>query len=178
MKKLLMSLVLVAAVAAWADYGKDMAATYESCTAVTWQNQNDAALAEATAPEALAAFVKDAASAQALLAELRPAYATCPMKAMQIAAVTQYVMEDADTWYGKVFLFWRQTRVEQRKIWATALLDVAIAANDPYVQIFALDQLRWCGCPCQARNVSTLRASNDKAVAQMAELVANELANR
>ena len=57
-----------------------------------WQAQNKAKLAEATKDEVLAAFVKDAASASALLSEVKPGFQTCPIKAFQIAAVTQYVM--------------------------------------------------------------------------------------
>ena len=151
-----------------------MKAKFGSVTAVEWQNQNDAALAEATAPETLAAFVKDADSAAALLAEVKPAYATCPMKAMQIAAVSQFVMQD-DCWCRKVFLFWTQTHDDQRRIWTKALLDAAKHATDPYVQVFMLDQLRWCGYPCQAPTVSIFRASSDKSVASMAEIVAAEL---
>ena len=174
MNKILFAMALAATVVAWADYDKDMKAKFVSVTAVEWQNQNDAALAEATAPETLAAFVKDADSAAALLAEVKPAYATCPMKAMQIAAVSQFVMQD-DCWCRKVFLFWTQTHDDQRRIWTQALLDAAKAATDPYVQVFMLDQLRWCGYPCQAPKVSVFRASTDKAVSAMAELVAGEL---
>ena len=173
MKKILIAMVL-AAVTAWAGYNEDMKALYGSKTGVTWQNENDAALAEATSPDALEAFVKDADAAAALLAEVKPAYAICPMKAMQIAAVSQFVMQD-DCWCRKVFLFWTQTHDDQRRIWTTALLDAAKAATDPYVQVFLLDQLRWCGYPCQAPKVSVFRASTDKAVSAMAEQVAGEL---
>ncbi len=174
MKKILFAIALIASVAALADYDKDMKATFNSITAVNWQNQNDAALAEATSPETLEAFVKDAESAAALLAEVKPAYATDPMKAMQIAAVSQFVMQD-DCWCRKVFLFWSQTHDDQRRIWTKALLDAAKRSTDSYVQVFMLDQLRWCGYPCQAPTVSIFRASNDKAVASMAEIVATEL---
>ena len=174
MKKIFVAMVLATAMAASAGYNEDMKALYDSKTGVTWQNENDAALAEATSPDALAAFVKDADAAAALLAEVKPAYATCPMKAMQIAAVSQFVMQD-DCWCRKVFLFWTQTHDDQRRIWTKALLDAAKAATDPYVQVFMLDQLRWCGYPCQAPKVSVFRASTDKAVSAMAELVAGEL---
>ena len=173
MKKILIAMVL-AAVTAWAGYNEDMKELYGSKTGVTWQNENDAALAEETSPDALAAFVKDADAAAALLAEVKPAYAICPMKAMQIAAVSQFVMQD-DCWCRKVFLFWTQTHDDQRRIWTKALLDAAKAATDPYVQVFMLDQLRWCGYPCQAPKVSVFRASTDKAVSAMAEQVAGEL---
>jgi hypothetical protein len=175
MKKLLILAMLVATVVAMAGYDADMKALYGSQTAVTWQNENDAALAEATSPDALAAFVKDADAAAALLAEVKSAYATCPMKAMQIAAVSQFVMQD-DCWCRKVFLFWTQTHDDQRRIWTKALLTAAKRATDPYVQVFMLDQLRWCGYPCQAPEVSVFRAATDKSVASMAEMVAKELA--
>ena len=174
MKKILIAMVVMAASAVFAGYNEDMKATYGSTTAVDWQNANDAALAEAPSPEALAAFVKDADAAAALLAEVKPAYATDPMKAMQIAAVSQFVMQ-GDCWCRKVFLFWTQTHADQRRIWADALLAAAKKSVDPYVQVFLLDQLRWCGYPCQAPAVSVFRASTDKAVASMATLVAAEL---
>ena len=63
MKNLFFAMALMAAGAAWADYGKDMKELYGSKTGVMWQNENDAALAEATSPDALAAFVKDADAA-------------------------------------------------------------------------------------------------------------------
>ena len=96
------------------------------------------------------------------------------MKAAQIAAVSQYVMQE-DGWCGKGFLFWRQTYDDRRRIWTAALLDAAKKAADSYVKVFMLDQLRWCGYPCQAPKVSVFRASTDKAVSAMAELVAGEL---
>ena len=175
MKKILIAMTLMAAVAVWADYGKDMKALYGSQMAVAWQNTNDTALAEATSPAVLAGFVKSQEAAAALLAEVKPAYASCPMKLAQIAAVSQYVMLD-DCWCRKVFLFWTQTHDDQRKIWTKALLAAAKGAADPYVTVFMLDQLRWCGYPCQAPDVSVFRASRDKAVASMAEMVAAELA--
>ena len=176
MKKILVAVVALTAVSTvWAGYGEDLKTLYGSQMVVTWQDNNRAALDEATAPETLAAFVKDADAAAALLAEVKPAYATDPMKAVQIAAVSQFVLKD-DCWCRKVFLFWTQTHDEQRRIWTAALLDAARKASDPYVKVFMLDQLRWCGYPCQAPAVSVLRASPDKAVASMAELVAAELA--
>ena len=174
MKNLLFTMALMAAATAWAGYNEDMKALYGSKTGVTWQNENDAALAEATSPDALAAFVETPEAAAALLAEVKPAYATCPVKAAQIAAVSQFVMQD-DCWCRKVFLFWTQTHDAQRRIWTKALLSAARSAADPYVTVFMLDQLRWCGYPCQAPEVSVFRAARDKAVASMAELVAAEL---
>ena len=174
MKKILIAIAIMAASGVWAGYDADMKALYGSQTAVTWQNANDAAVAEATSAEALEACVRDDEAAAALLAEVKPAYATDPLRAVQIAAVSQFVMQD-DCWCRKVFLFWTQTHDEQRRIWTKALLTAAKRATDPYVQVFLLDQLRWCGYPCQAPDVSVFRASTDKSVAAMATMVASEL---
>ncbi len=175
MKKILMLAMMALVGAAFADYDKDMKALYKSCTAVEWQNRHNAELAEATTPEVLAEFVADEAAAKALLAEVKGAYLTDPMKAMQIAAVTQLVMTDDESWW-QWLCFWQQTREEQRKLWASALLAAARSSKDAYVTVFMLDQLRWCGYPCQVPAIAVLRASSDKAVADMAALVAFELA--
>ena len=174
MKKLLILTMLMAATVALAGYDADMKALYGSQTAVTWQNANDAMVAEVTAPEVLETFVRNDEAALSLLSEVKPAYATDPLRAVQIAAVSQFVMQD-DCWCRKVFLFWTQTHDEQRRIWTKALLTAAKRATDPYVQVFLLDQLRWCGYPCQAPDVSVFRASTDKSVAAMATMVASEL---
>ncbi len=175
MKKLLILTMLVATTVALAGYDSDMKALFGSQTAVTWQNANDTTVAEVTAPEVLETFVRNDEAALSLLAEVKPAYATDPLRAVQIAAVSQFVMQ-GDCWCRKVFLFWTQTHDEQRRIWTNALLTAAKRATDPYVQVFLLDQLRWCGYPCQAPEVSVFRAATDKAVASMAEMVAKELA--
>ena len=174
MKKILITIAIMAASVAWAGYDEDMKALYGSQTAVTWQNENDATVAEVTGPEVLETFVRNEEAAASLLAEVKPAYATDPLRAVQIAAVSQFVMQD-DCWCRKVFLFWTQTHDEQRRIWTKALLTAAKRATDPYVQVFLLDQLRWCGYPCQAPEVSVFRAATDKSVASMAEMVAKEL---
>ena len=174
MKKILITIAILAASAVWAGYDADMKALYGSQTAVTWQNTNDATLTEVTGPEVLETFVRNEEAAASLLAEVKPAYATDPLRAVQIAAVSQFVMQD-DCWCRKVFLFWTQTHDEQRRIWTKALLTAAKRATDPYVQVFLLDQLRWCGYPCQAPEVSVFRAATDKSVASMAEMVAKEL---
>lgn len=157
------------------DIRPTAAAKADAPSAVDWQNANDEALAEATAPEALVAFVRDVESAKALLAEVKGAYSSDPMKLMQIAAVSQFVMSDDTSLCRRMFLFWEQTRDEQRQIWTAALMAAARSATDSYVQVFMLDQLRWCGYPRQAPEVSVLRASSDKTVAAMAEIVAIEL---
>ena len=127
-----------------------------------WQAQNKAKLAEATKDEVLAAFVKDAASAAALLAEVKPGFQTCPVKAFQIAAVTQYVMLP-----GKA----------GRALWTEQLLAFAEKAEQPDVKMFYIDQLRWCGLKAQAAKVRELgAAAKEKCVKDFAELVASELA--
>lgn len=126
-----------------------------------WQSQNKAKLAEATKDEVLAAFVKDAASASALLAEVKPGFQTCPVKAFQIAAVTQYVMLP-----GKA----------GRALWTEQLLAFAEKAEQPDVKMFYIDQLRWCGLKAQAAKVRELgKASGKKCVLEFAEQVATEL---
>ena len=126
-----------------------------------WQAQNKAKLAEATKDEVLAAFVKDAASAAALLAEVKPGFQTCPVKAFQIAAVTQYVMLP-----GKA----------GRALWTEQLLAFAEKAEQPDVKMFYIDQLRWCGLKAQAEKVRELgKASGKKCVQEFAEQVATEL---
>ena len=126
-----------------------------------WQAQNKAKLAEATKDEVLAAFVKDAASAAALLAEVKPGFQTCPVKAFQIAAVTQYVMLP-----GKA----------GRALWTEQLLAFAEKAEQPDVKMFYLDQLRWCGLKAQAAKVVEIgKASGKKCVQEFAEQVSAEL---
>ena len=126
-----------------------------------WQSQNKAKLAEATKDEVLAAFVKDAASASALLAEVKPGFQTCPIKAFQIAAVTQYVMLPGRP---------------GRALWTDQLLAFAEKSGPTDVKMFYLDQLRWCGLKAQAAKVRALGASaKEKAVAEFAAQVAEEL---
>ena len=99
MKKIFIVAVLAAVTCFAAGKKKDAydikpgaAKATDAPAAEKWQAQNKAKLADATKDEVLAAFVKDAASASALLAEVKPGFQTCPVKAFQIAAVTQYVM--------------------------------------------------------------------------------------
>ena len=138
-----------------------------------WQKENAAALAKATAPEAVAACVADEASARALLAKVKTAYETDPVTAYQIAEVTHWVMVDSDAaWYE----FWREHRGDRRRLWAEALLRTAEKAADEYVQIFCLDQLRWCGCKCGAKCLAAFaEGEKSKAVKDFAAWVAREL---
>ena len=76
----------------YTGYGPAMASKKGDPMAVEWQAKNKAALEAATSDKELVCFVRDLASARALLAEVKPAYATDPLKACQIAAVSQFVM--------------------------------------------------------------------------------------
>ena len=168
MKKIFIVVVLAAATCFAAGKKKDVydirpeaEKETDAPTAEKWQAQNRAKLAEATKDEVLAAFVKDAASAAALLAEVKPGFQTCPVKAFQIAAVTQYVMLP-----GKA----------GRALWAGQLLAFAEKAEQPDVKMFYIDQLRWCGLKDQAGKVRELgKASGKKCVQEFAEQVATEL---
>ena len=156
----------------YASYSTAMATDKSSPSAAEWHNANQAALAKATSESALAAFVEDAASARALLAQVKPAYATDPMVAAQIAAVSQYVMDAEPSWWA----FWSWFGDSPREIWTAALLEAARTADDAYRAEFFLDQLRWCGFPEQAEDVCGIgRSSKEKAVREFARMVAKEL---
>jgi len=181
MKNLVLALACAVSLAGFAaeqkilDIRPDAAKKADAPSAVDWQKENDAKIAEATQPDMLKAFVADAEAADKLLAEVKTGYAGCPMKLTQIAAVSQYVMVD-DGCPLACLWFWRQSKADMRKVWADALLRNAEKATAPDVAEFMLDQLRWCGCVCQA---SAVRALGEKVkcpcVKQMAELVAAEL---
>ena len=100
MKKFLtFSCLLLASSLAFAGYddikpGEKKAA---APTSVEWENANDKALAAATADDVLAAFVRDEASAKALLANVQGAYLTDSLKAL-VATV-----EEAKDAYVKQF---------------------------------------------------------------------------
>ena len=168
MKKIFIVAVLAAVTCFAAGKKKDAydikpgaAKATDAPAAEKWQAQNKAKLADATKDEVLAAFVKDAASASALLAEVKPGFQTCPVKAFQIAAVTQYVMLP-----GKA----------GRALWTEQLLAFAEKAEQPDVKMFYIDQLRWCGLKTQAAKVVEIgKASGKKCVQEFAEQVATEL---
>ena len=146
------------------DIRPEAAKSADAPTSEKWQQENKAKLAEATKTEALAAFVKDEASAAALLSEVKSEYKTCPVKAFQIAAVTQYVMTKEGT--------------AGRKLWAKQLLAFAERAEKNDVKMYFLDQLRWCGCKCQAEKVRAIgAAASCKCVKDFATWVASELDN-
>jgi len=182
MKALLFAVTCAASVLAFADkvnpysdYGDAMKPVSGDPMAIEWQLTEKAKLADATAPEALAAVVEDEAAAAALLNQVKDAYDTHPMIATKVAAVTQYVMEGAGApWYD----FWTTTHSSERKIWAKALLANVSGAPSLYGRLFALEQLRWCGLPCQAACVRKATVGGPKPLSEFGTLVAHELEAR
>ncbi len=134
-------------------------------TAVEWQNRNAEALNKALQPKVLATFVASPEAADALLAKVKKAYASDPTVLTQIAAVTQLVMTpDCDK------------AEDARELWSEALLRAAASSTDGYRTTFFLDQLRWCAEEDQADEIAAIgKKSNDKAVQQMAAMVAREV---
>ena len=157
----------------FATYKSGMASCSTKPMAVEWQKTNAAALEKAVAADVLAGFVESEEAALALLKQVKPDYATDPMVAEQIAAVSQYVMTDGeDSWWE----FWNWFGDSARKIWTKALLKSAAEAKDAYCKSYYLDQLRWCGLKAQAAKVRELgKAAKEKCVKDFAELVASEL---
>ena len=105
----------------YSGYGPAMASKKDDPMAVEWQAKNKAALEAATSDKELVCFVRDLASARALLAEVKPAYATDPLKACQIAAVSQFVMRPG----------WEHAR----GIWTEALFKAFMTATDDTVRM-------------------------------------------
>lgn len=152
---------------AYAGYGPAMASKAGDPMAVEWQKKNEAAIKAATAPEALKAHLKDAAAAKALLGKVKGAYASDPIVLTVAAAVTQQVMTPCKC----------PKQASRRALWSEALLETATWSNDAYVQMFCLDQLRWCGLPGQAEKVTAFAGvASDKSVKDFAAWVARELA--
>ena len=146
----------------YSGYGPAMASKKGDPMAVEWQAKNKAALEAATSDKELVCFVRDTASAAALLAEVKPAYATDPLKACQIAAVSQFVMRPG----------WEHAR----GIWTEALFRAFMTAKEDSVRIAYLDQLRWCGCPRHAGAIQVVAsACRSKAVRDFADIVVREL---
>ena len=162
----------------YASYGPGTASKPGDPSVAEWQKGNEAALKAATAPEVLETYVKDADAAKALLAKVKGAYASDPMALTVAAAVSQFVMRPDDCGWlcsvGRFIAFWRTC---PRTVWTEALISCAGETKDTYVQMFCLDQLRWCGLPCQAEKVRALAdAVPDKSVKDFAGWVARELA--
>ena len=145
----------------FADYGSAMAPVTGDPMAVEWQKANEARIAAATTPKALADHVWDAASAEALLAKVQGAYRTDALTLTVIGAVSQYVMEAL---IGRPNGCQKRCSTPgaapcQRKIWNMALLSAFRKTKDEYIQTFLLDQLRWCGCKCRANDIRALKAN-------------------
>jgi len=156
------------------DYGVAMAHVKGHTTAAEWNAANAEELAAAVDEDVLARFVRNNGSAAALLAQVKGAYDVDPTAAVQIAAVSQWVLGPEPAWYA----FGKASPKEGREIWVNALLARAVMTDDPYVKIFCLEQLRWCGY----RNAATIRRvlavgdrCEDRAVKEMAELVVKAL---
>lgn len=150
----------------YASYGAAMKDVKGDPSAVVWQRTASAALTAAVSKEALAAAIATPAAMDALLAKTREAYATDPVVATQIAAVSQRVMCPKDP-----------KAPEARKRWNAALLRAAESAPDAYRKMFFLDQLRWCGEASDApKALAVAKASRIAAVEDFAALVARELA--
>lgn len=145
------------------DIRPEAAKKADAPSAVEWENKHDAELAAATAPAALDAFLASNATAAELIASVKTGYATDALKATQIAAVSQYVMQPQLLGGAKY------------RIWTGELLKAALAAKEPDVAIFLLDQLRWCGCPKQADEIDAKTETKGKAVKDMGDIVAAEL---
>ena len=143
MKKLILAMVMAAACAFAKDeydIKPDAAKAGAAPTAVEWQNRNDAAIAAATADDVLAAFVADAASADALLAKIGPAYDGDPLVLTQIAAVTQWVMLPEPCW----LCFWKPSPSKGREVWNLALARKIAESKDDYIRTFCRQQLDLC----------------------------------
>ena len=147
MKKLVFSLIVVAAVSVFAkdqyDIRPDTAGKDSVPTAVEWQNGNDAAIAAATEDSVLATFVVDVAAAEALLAKIRPAYESDPLILTQIAAVTQWVMTSEPCW----LCFWKPSPAKGRVVWNLALARKIAESKDDYIRTFCRQQLGLCAIP-------------------------------
>jgi hypothetical protein len=182
MKKLLFAALAVAGMTAAAKYvdpnpygayGPAMKPVPGRPMAIEWHLTDRAAIDKATAPEALEEILDDDDRIEALLAKVKPDYGTDAMDAARIAAISQYVMENADvSWWE----FWRDDRSDEREDWAKALMKAACGAKDDYVAVYFLDQLRWCGMGCQKPCLRKLAdKSTSKAVKDMAEMVADQI---
>jgi len=147
------------------DMRSEASAEKAAPTAVEWQNEHDACMAAAMRPEALAVHLKTPAAADAILSQVKGAYATEPMAAMQIGAITQLVMcPKCDK------------AAAGRIIWKDALLRAAESSKDSYRTMFFLDQLRWCGTADQKSRIAALgKQAKEKCVKDFAEWVAREL---
>ncbi len=157
-------------VAPFDSYGPAMRSTTEFPLASNWQEANRAAIDAATTDSILAAIVADSESARAFLSQLKDAYEMDPFLAVQLGAVTQYVMRPEPAWYA----FWEPSHQNERRVWVLALLEKAGTSNCAYIQQCCLEQLRWCVCDCPKvrERVAAIGAkSSDEGVKNLVELV-------
>ena len=124
----------------FAGYGPAMRSTEKDPLAANWSTAHDAEIAAATEESVLAAFVADAASADALLAKVKGAYETDPLVMTQIAAVTQWVMLPEPFF----LFFWKPSPADGRKVWTDALARRISESSDGYVRTFCQQQLDLC----------------------------------
>ena len=156
----------------YSDYKSGMASDKNFPMAVEWHDSNREAIESGTSKATLAAFLADESSAKALLAQVKGAYDTDPMVAVQVAAASQYAMNADPSWWE----FWRWFSDSPRRIWTKALIAEAAEATDSYRAEFCLDQLRWCAYPEQAEEICKIgRSAKCKAVKQMARLAVSEI---
>jgi len=147
------------------NYDVAMRPVKGSPMAVEWQAAAAKDIEKATSCEVVARLTADRAAMDSLLANVDKAYATNPMVATQIAAISQKAMCSKCP-----------KAPAMRKMWTAALYDAASKPKSEYAALFCLDQLRWCGYPEQAKDVRKLgAASKSKAVKDFAEMVAKEL---
>ncbi len=185
MKRFLFAVMVAAATAAFADgpgkdpvapfedYGPAMASDKAHPMAVEWQNANNAELAKLDDAWADGFLAGGKTAIDALLAEVKPDYATDAMTATRIAVLTQRVMATSPKPWWK---FWASREHPARSIWASRLLAFATESKSVDVKLFFLDQLRWCGYPSQAPGVLAIKGS--KELSDFAEMVAVELKGR
>ena len=157
----------------YSNYTAGTASDKADPSAADWHGTSTAAIAAETDDAVLAKIASSPARAKALLDEVKPAYATDPLTATKIAAVSQYVMRAGGTTWWE---FWSWLVDSPRAGWTAALLDAAKTSDNSYRTEFMLDQLRWCGFPEQAEDVRAIgRAAKCKAVRDFAFMVAKEL---
>ena len=134
-------------------------------TLAVWQDEHAALLACKTSEGVLDAFVATPQTADALLASVTDAYGSDPLRATQVAAVTQRTMAPRC-----------ERAARGRAVWTDALLRAARASKgDEGRTSFLLDQLRLCAYPSQAAAVRALGEGAAPAVRDYAEWTAREL---
>ena len=146
----------------FASYGPGTATKAGDPSAAEWQAANKDALAKATSDAELVGFVRDGASARALLAKVKPNYGTDPLVASQIAAISQFVMRPG----------WENAR----RVWADALFDSFRSSTDDTVRMAYLEQLRWCGNKMYGAAIQVVASTcSSRAVRDFANVVVREL---